>query len=100
MELKPFALKSFNNIDGTPLKYHNKINNTTIPIGPAFIRLCPSAKKLLLAFEDRTNPIKVTKITIAVNALAALPIVFQIFIIVFLCFAQLCHNGSFYSFTG
>lgn len=91
---------SFSNTDGVPFKYHNKINNITIPIGPAFKRLCPSTKKLLLTFEDKTIP-KRTKITkIAINTSATLPIIFQIFIIIFVCFAQLCHNRRVYNPTG
>jgi hypothetical protein len=63
LELKPFALISFSNVDGVPFKYHNKINNVSIPKRPEFIRLSPSSNKLLLTFEDSTSPNRI-KITI------------------------------------
>ena len=77
LELKPFALIRFTNVDGVPFKYHNKINNVSIPIGPELTRVSPSALTLLLTFEDSTipNKIKITKIT--VNVSNALLIIFQ-----------------------
>ena len=72
LELKPFALISFNNVDVVPFKYHNKINNVSIPKGPEFIKLSPSSNKLLLTFEDSTSPKRI-KITIkALNVVTAL----------------------------
>tara|TARA_B110000027_G_C16076817_1_gene281749 strand:+ start:358 stop:705 length:348 start_codon:yes stop_codon:yes gene_type:complete len=56
LELKPFALISFSNVDNVPFIFHNKINNVSIPKGSEFKRLSPSSNKLLLTFEDITNP--------------------------------------------
>ena len=72
LELKPFALISFSNVDGVPFKYHNKINNVSIPKGPEFKKLSTSSNKLLLTFEDSASPKRI-KITItAFNVLTAL----------------------------
>ena len=71
LELKPFALISFCNVNRMSLKYQNKINNKITPIGP---ELKKGSKKLLLIFEDSNIPkeIKITKI--AENAFNALVI--------------------------
>ena len=69
LELKPFALISFCNVNRMSLKYQNKINNKITPSGP---ELKKGSKKLLLIFEDSNIPkkIKITKIALSVfNAL-------------------------------
>ena len=80
------------NVDGVPFKFHNKINNASIPIGPELTRVSPRALTLLLTFEDSTipNKIKITKIT--VNVSIALLIIFQNSIILIPCYVLLHRN--------
>ena len=72
LELKPFALISFCNVNRMSLKGQKKINNKITPNG--LKKGSTNSKKLLLIFEDSNIPkeIKITKI--AENAFNALVI--------------------------